>query len=124
MREILGVFEVFLGIFENFKSKEKKDRVFWVFPDFSGLSWFLGCDRGGLGKGSRPAKRGKVARKWCTNSSEPLGQESGRKSFALVQTLFCTGATLFRTNARDFFLTLAPEAQKTFCTTSWRLCPF
>ena len=28
------------------------------------------------------------------------------------------------TSATDFFLTLAPEAQKNFGTTSWQLCPF
>ena len=49
---------------------------------------------------------------------------SGAKVRKKSQALFCTGATLFRTSARDFFLTLAPEAQKNFSTTSWQLCPF
>ena len=52
------------------------------------------------------------------------GARVRKKSLALVRTLFCTGATLFRTSARDFFLTLSPEGQKNFSTTSWQLCPF
>ena len=52
------------------------------------------------------------------------GARVRKKSLALVRKRVAPVQKRVCTSARDFFLTLAPEAQKNFSTTSWQLCPF
>ena len=76
------------------------------------------------GRGSRSAKRGKVAREWCRNVSELPGQESGKKSLALEPTLFRPSAALLRTSARDFLLSLARRLKRISAPLPGNFAPF